>query len=152
MEIRLDDPARAEIAALLSEHLDEMFAITPPQSVHALDVDELCRPGVSFWAAWDGRELLGCGALSQLSDHHGEIKSMRTVRAHLRKGVASNLLEHMIAESKRRSYSRLSLETGSMAEFEPARNFYRKYGFEYCKPFGDYAADPNSVFMTLVLD
>lgn len=124
MEIRLDDPTRAEIAALLREHLDEMFAITPPESVHALELDELCRPDITFWAAWDGLALLGCGALSQLSAEHGEIKSMRTVGTRLRKGVASRVLEHMIAEAQRRAYSRLSLETGSMREFEAARNFY----------------------------
>lgn len=152
MEIRLDDPTRAEIAALLREHLDEMFAITPPESVHALELDELCRPDITFWAAWDGQALLGCGALSQLSAEHGEIKSMRTVGAHLRKGVASRVLEHMIAEAQRRAYSRLSLETGSMREFEAARNFYRKFGFDFCEPFADYVADPNSVFMTLVID
>ncbi|MFW2404707.1 MAG: GNAT family N-acetyltransferase [Gammaproteobacteria bacterium] len=152
MEIRIDDPTRAEIAALLREHLDEMKAITPPESVHALDIDELCRPGITFLAAWDGPALLGCGAMSQLSAEHGEIKSMRTVRAHLRQGVASSLLEYMIAEAKRRSYSRLSLETGSMREFESARMFYRKFGFEDCEPFADYVVDPNSVFMTLVLD
>ena len=128
-----------------------MHAITPPESVHALDVESLCRPDISFWTAYEGDELLGCAALSELGPEHGEIKSMRTAGGHLRKGVASRMLEFMISEATRRGYRRLSLETGSMAEFEPARMLYARFGFQACDPFGDYGPDPNSVFMTLAL-
>ena len=152
MDIRQDDPRGDAVSRLLREHMDHMLAITPPESVHALDVEELCRPGITFWTAWDGPELLGCAALSELDNRHGEIKSMRTAGRHLRKGVASALLEHLVAESRQRSYSRLSLETGSMAEFAAARRLYRRFGFNYCEPFGDYSVDPNSVFMTLELE
>ena len=128
-----------------------MFAVTPPESVHALSVDDLCRPEVTFWSACEGDELLGCAALSEIGRAHGEIKSVRTVGGHRRKGVASELLRHLIAEAGRRSYDRLSLETGSMDAFAPARALFARFGFETCEPFGDYAPDPNSVFMTLEL-
>lgn len=93
-------------------------------------------------------DLLGCGALKELDPYHGEIKSMRTAKEHLRKGVAKKLLQHIVEEAKKRGYQRLSLETGSMDAFEPARKLYASFGFEYCKPFSDYKEDPNSVFMT----
>ena len=104
-----------------------------------------------MWTVWQERELLGCGALKELDRHHGEIKSMRTATRHLRKGIASALMRHMLAEARRRSYRRLSLETGSMAAFAPARELYRRFGFEPCGPFGEYIEDPNSVFMTRAL-
>ena len=134
--------------ALLREHLQGMARLSPPESVHALDLDGLRRPEISFWSAWQGGELLGCGALKQLDPGHGEIKSMRTAAPHLRKGVAAAMLEHLVGEAGRRAYRRLSLETGSMAGFEPARSLYARYGFEPCGPFADYVDDPNSVFMT----
>ncbi len=148
MEIRVDDPRRIQVAALLREHLEDMAMRSPQESNHALDIESLCSPEITFWTAWDGRELLGCGALSEQDDRHGEIKSMRTAREHLRKGVASRLLQHMIVEAVRRSYARLSLETGSMAAFAPARALYTSFGFVFCEPFANYVADPNSVFMT----
>ncbi|TAN51274.1 MAG: GNAT family N-acetyltransferase [Betaproteobacteria bacterium] len=151
MQIRLDDLSGPEVRALLEEHLRSMHSLSPPESVHALDLDGLRRPEITFWTVWSGNELLGCGALKELDPRHGEIKSMRTAQAHLRKGVARAMLEHIIREAKRRSYARLSLETGSMEAFEPAQRLYASYGFTHCPPFADYAEDPNSVFMTRLL-
>jgi putative acetyltransferase len=124
-----------------------LFEVTPVKSRHALNLDQLRQPEITFWSAWIGGELAGCAALKQLDATHGEVKSMRTAKAHLRKGVASALLEHIITEAKRRGYRRLSLETGAMAYFEPAHALYRKFGFNSCGPFKGYVADPNSVFM-----
>src|SRR5437016_6519913 len=121
MHVELDDLSRPQIAELLKEHLASMFVHTPAESVHALPIEQLRSPDITFWSVWENGELLGCGALKQLDPHHGEIKSMRTVARHMRKGVARAVLEHMIADAKRRGYRRLSLETGSIAAFEPAR-------------------------------
>ncbi len=148
MLIRVDDLAGPEIRALLEEHLADMHAISPPGSVHALDLDGLRRPDITFWTAWSGAALLGCGALKELSPDHGEIKSMRTARAHRRSGVARTMLAHIVAEARRRGYERLSLETGSVAAFAPARALYERFGFGCCGPFAGYVDDPNSVFMT----
>lgn len=148
MLIRLDDLTGPEIRSLLSEHLHSMHEISPPESVHALDVAALRRPEITFWSAWSDGELLGCGALKELDPGHGEIKSMRTASGHRRTGVGRAVLEHIIAEARRRSYLRLSLETGSMDAFAPARRLYESFGFTYCAPFADYAEDPNSVFMS----
>jgi putative acetyltransferase len=151
MQIRVDDLTGAEIRALLAEHLHSMHQLSPPESVHALDLTALQKPDITFWTAWSGAGLLGCGALKELTPVHGEIKSMRTGSAHRRKGVARALLQHIIAEARTRSYARLSLETGSMSAFEPARSLYESFGFTYCLPFADYTEDPNSVFMTRAL-
>jgi putative acetyltransferase len=148
MEIKVDDPAGPQAARLLREHLQDMHLHSPPESIHALDIEALRAPGVIFFTAWEANELLGCGALSELDSQHGEIKSMRTATGHLRKGVASRLLQRIIAEAQKRSYRRLSLETGSMDAFAPARELYTAFDFEYCEPFGRYVPDPNSVFMT----
>ena len=148
MEIRVDDLTGPEIRELLEAHLANMRKISPPESTHALPIEELRRPDVTFWTAWENGDLLGCGALKELNAEHGEIKSMRTVSRHLRKGVAKALLHHMINEAERRGYRRLSLETGSMDAFEPARQLYARAGFTFCEPFADYIEDPNSVFMT----
>jgi putative acetyltransferase len=147
MQIRLDDLSGSEIRALLQEHLANLRQISPPESVHALPIEELRRPEIMFWSAWENGELLGCGALKELRVQHGEIKSMRTSSRHRRKGVAKALLDHIIGEAGRRGYRRLSLETGSMEAFEPARQLYARAGFTFCGPFGDYLEDPNSVFM-----
>jgi putative acetyltransferase len=151
VHIELDDLSRPEIAELLKEHLARMFVHSPPESVHALPIEGLRSPDITFWSVWENGELLGCGALKELDSQHGEIKSMRTASAHVRKGVARAVVRHIIAEAKRRRYRRLSLETGSMAAFEPARQLYTACGFAYCEPFDDYVNDPNSVFMTLEL-
>lgn len=151
MEIRVDDLSGPEVHELLREHLRNMFLHSPAESVHALDLDGLRKPDVTFWTVWEGGELLGCGALKELDPGHAEIKSMRTSAAHLRRGVASRLLRHILGEAARRGYTRLSLETGSAEAFEPARRLYAKFGFAYCGPFGDYVEDPYSVFMSKVL-
>jgi len=114
LEIRVDTLESGEVLALLEEHLSEMHSISPPESVHALDPAALRKPEITFWSAWFGHELAGCGALKELSKEHGEIKSMRTSKQHRRKGVAAKILQHIIAEATRRGYQRLSLETGSM--------------------------------------
>lgn len=151
MDIRRDDLSGPEIRALLEEHLQSMYSISPPESVHALDLDALRAPDISFWTAWSGGELLGCGALKSIDARHAEIKSMRTATAHRRNGVARAMLEHIVAEATTRGYAKLSLETGTQAEFEPARRLYKAFGFDECPPFADYAEDPNSVFMTRTL-
>lgn len=148
MDIKIDDLRGSEIHELLQEHLQSMRLLSPPESVHALDIEGLRRPEITFWTVWEGGELLGCGAIKELDSQHAEIKSMRTSSLHLRKGVAKNLLNHILEEAKRRGYSRLSLETGSMEAFEPARKLYAGFGFTYCEPFADYIEDPYSVFMT----
>jgi len=148
MEIRIDDLRGAEIARLLEQHLQDMRRVSPPESVHALDLNGLRVPEITFWTVWDGTALAGCGALKELGFHHAEIKSMRTAPEFRNQGVASLMLRHLIEEARNRRYSRLSLETGSMAFFEPARRLYSRFGFELCGPFSDYTNDPNSVFMT----
>jgi putative acetyltransferase len=193
MDIRVDDLRGPEIRALLEDHLAEMHRHSPPESVHALDLDGLRKPGITFWTVWTGDALwttlrasrcaansrsgrpvalwttlrasrceansrsgrpvalMGCGALKELDRAHGEVKSMRTAPAFRRQGVAKAMLAHIIREAGQRNYHRLSLETGSMEAFLPARELYESFGFSYCPPFGDYAADPNSVFLTRVL-
>jgi putative acetyltransferase len=148
MDIRIDDLRGPEIARLLQEHLQNMALHSPPESIHALDLEALRHPGITFWSVWQDFELIGCGALKQLDERHGEIKSMRTATAHRKKGVAARLMMHILEEAGRRSYQRLSLETGSMAAFAPARNLYSRFGFVACGPFADYLEDPHSVFMT----
>lgn len=152
MLIRVDDLEGAEIAALLAEHLGDMHRWSPPESVHALDLAGLRSPDITFWTAWNDGDLLGCGALKALVRDHGEIKSMRTAAKSRRQGVARTMLEHIIREGRRRRYRRLSLETGSLPAFEPARRLYERFGFTYCDPFAGYGPDPNSVFMTRSLD
>lgn len=151
MEIRLGGLETPEVAALLTEHLDDMRRYSPPESVHALDLDRLNTPDLTFWSLWDDGEVLGCAALRELDPGHGELKSMRTAAAHRRRGVAAALLDHVVAEARRRGYRRLSLETGSPAEFAPARAMYAAYGFTPSGPFGPYLDDEFSVFMTLDL-
>jgi putative acetyltransferase len=148
MIIRVDDLNGPEILQLLREHLQSMYLHSPPESVHALDVESLRKPEITFWTIWQDSELMGCGALKELNSTHGEIKSMRTVTAHLRKGVAAAMLNHILEEARKRSYRRVSLETGSMDAFAPARSLYSRFGFQPCGPFANYVEDSNSVFMT----
>lgn len=152
LRITVDDLQGAEIIALLQEHLAEMRSVSPPESVHALDLSGLRKPDITFWTVWLASDLAGCAALKELSPDHGEIKSMRTAHHHKRKGVAAHLLRHILEEAARRYYRRLSLETGSQPHFEPARALYASFAFQRCGPFADYVDDPNSVFMTRVLD
>ncbi len=148
MEIKPDDLTGPEIKTLLQRHLDEMVHTTPPESIHALDLDGLRVPEISFWSVWDGRDLMGCGALKELDARHGEIKSMHVHSDHRGKGIAVVMLEHILEVARQRAYTRLSLETGSMAAFLPARRLYEKYDFAECPVFGDYKVDPNSICMT----
>lgn len=151
MKIQKDDLSGAQIIQLLEEHLAHMYSITPPESVHALDIESLKSPDVTFWSAWNENTLVGCGALKSLGKRMGEIKSMRTVSTHTGKGVASYLLAHIVTEARTRKYSHLFLETGSMSEFEPARSLYEKHGFLSCPPFGEYSVDPNSAYYCMAL-
>jgi putative acetyltransferase len=151
MRIIEDDLSSARVAALLGEHLEGMTRHSPPDSVHALDLARLRAQDIAFWTVWDGAKLLGRGALKELDARHGEIKSMRTANAYVGQGVGTAILSHIIEESVRRSYFRLSLETGSGPAFEPALSLYKVFGFNYCGPFGDYRTDPFSQFMTLEL-
>jgi putative acetyltransferase len=151
VEIIVDDLSGPEIAAFLAEHVRDMLAITPLESKHALDLDGLRRPEVTFWSVLDGDALVGCGAIKRLDDRHAEVKSMRTAADRQRAGVASLLLAHILAEAQAMGFCRLSLETGATEPFRPARRLYEKFGFEYCGPFGDYRPDPHSVFMTRAL-
>ena len=157
MRIELDDLSRPQVHALLNEHLAHMYELSPPESVHALDLSKLRGPDITFWTVWDDHRagdedlLLGCGALKQLGPEHGEVKSMRTPSALRRRGAGRVMLAHIIGVARVRGYRRLSLETGSMEAFRPAMQLYESVGFTYCGPFGDYRPDPNSAFMTLEL-
>jgi putative acetyltransferase len=148
MEIRVDDLGGPEIAAFLDEHLRDMRAASPPESTHALDLEGLKKPDITFWTVWEEGQLIGCGAIKELNPKHGEIKSMRTRMSHRGKGIGAFVLQHILREARARGYERVSLETGSMRFFEPARALYRKHGFCDCQPFADYTLDPNSVFLT----
>ncbi len=147
IEIRADDLRDRQVIELLREHLAALRSVSPPESCHVLDLAGLREPGIAFWSAWAGERLAGCGALKELAADQGEVKSMRTAAAFLRQGVASRLLRHMIEEAQRRGYRRLSLETGSMGYFDPARALYASFGFAPCAAFGSYLEDPNSVYM-----
>ncbi|MFE5285228.1 GNAT family N-acetyltransferase [Nocardia sp. NPDC056611] len=151
MRIVVDDLTGPEVVGLLEAHVAEMLANSPEDSMHALDVAALRKPEITFWSAWDGTELAGCGALKELDPTHGEIKSMRTTAGYRGRGVASQLLRHILAEAEARGYARLSLETGSSEFYRPAVRLYERYGFEHCGPFADYTEDPHSVFMTRAL-
>ena len=146
IEGRLDDP---RVIALLETHLDLARAATARGSAHALDVAGLRAPDMTFWSAWEGDTLAGTGALRRLSADHGEIKSMHTAESMRRRGVGSAILRHIIGSARTRGMTRVSLETGSWPYFAAARAMYARHGFVECEPFGEYRADPNSVFMTL---
>jgi putative acetyltransferase len=151
VRIVLDDLSGPEIAAFLDAHLQEMRSTSPPESKHALDLDDLRRPEVTFWSVLDGDAVVGCGALKRLDAEHAEVKSMRTDATRKRSGIASLVLRHIIDEARRMGFTRLSLETGSADFFLPARRLYEKFGFTYCDPFADYRPDPLSAFMTRTL-
>ena len=151
LRIELDDLSRTDVQLLIAEHLADMHATSPAESVHALDAAGLGGPDVSFWTVWDGAELLGCGALKQLRAVEGEIKAMRTRPAARGRGVAAHMLTYLIGEARGRGYRRLSLETGTEDFFAPARRLYARFGFVACPPFGDYRLDPHSAYLTLAL-
>ncbi len=154
MKIIIDNLESPDVHNLLREHLAQMAAQSPPESIHALDLSALKQPDITFWTAWDDTQqtsssaLMGCGALKELSATHGEIKSMRTATPFLRRGVAAAMLSHILDEAKQRGYQQLSLETGSMQSFRPAQQLYKQFGFTECEPFANYLPDPNSIFMT----
>lgn len=151
MRIKQDDLSGPEIVELLEEHLQNMYQWSPPESVHALDLEKLRAPDITFWTIWQDDVLMGCGALKELSPVHGEIKSMRTPSARRGRGAGRRMLEHVVQVATQRGYRLLSLETGSQPGFEPARKLYESHGFEPCGPFGSYKEDPHSVFMQLRL-
>lgn len=151
VEVRPDDLSGAEVQALLADHLAGMHATTPADSVHALDLEGLRAPGVTFWTAWVDGRLAGCGALKELDAARGEVKSMRTAPAHLRRGVAAALLTRIVATARERGYAELLLETGHGPAFDAAHGLYARFGFEPCGPFADYTDDPFSRFLRLAL-
>ena len=151
MRIQPDDPSRPDVFALLEEHLRNMHELSPPESVHALDVSGLQRPEITFWSVREEGILLGCGALKELNREQGEVKSMRTPQSLRRRGAGRAVLVHIIEEGRRRGYKRLNLETGTGEAFRPALRLYESLGFRYCGPFADYKLDPHSVFMALEL-
>jgi putative acetyltransferase len=151
MQIKVDDLTHPQVLALLTEHLTNMYEITPPEQVFALDVTKLRAPDITFWTVWEEDVLLGCGALKELSATHGEVKSMRTPKALRRRGAGRAVLAHIIEEARRRGYERLSLETGAHPAFLPAQKLYQRFGFTRCGPFGNYQESPHSVFMSLRL-
>ncbi len=146
--IHVDDLSSKESQSIVREHMAGMLANTPIESVHALPLDKLKKPNITFWTAWIGSELCGCGALQTLDEQHGEVKTMRTRAKFLRKGVGQAVLSHIINHATDTGIKRLSLETGSSDVFLVARAMYLKNGFGICGPFGDYKLDPHSVFMT----
>ncbi len=148
MEIVIDDLSGGEVIQLLEEHLAEMHATSPPESVHALDVNALRSSEITFFSGWIGNELKGCLAIKRLNPTHIELKSMRTTSASRKSGVASKLLKHVLNVAIDQGYQKVSLETGSEDFFKPARSLYEKFGFGYCEPFANYKEDPNSRFMT----
>jgi putative acetyltransferase len=146
-----DDLSGIEVRALLEQHLAEMASHTPAESVHAMPIERLAGPDVTFWSAWSGDRLAGCGALKELDTTHAEIKSMRVADEFRGQGVGELVLLHLLDAARSKGYVRVSLETGSNPPFEAARGLYSRHGFVECEPFGDYVLDPWSVFMTLEL-
>lgn len=151
LRLELDDLTRPEVVALLEEHLQDMYATSPPESVHALDLAALRAPEISFWTAWEGDALAGCGALKRLDEADVELKSMRASRAARGRGVGAAILGHLLDRARERGFARVLLETGVEDYFAPARRLYERHGFRVRGPFGDYTDDPNSVFMELQL-
>ncbi|WP_017629823.1 GNAT family N-acetyltransferase [Vibrio sp. 624788] len=150
MEIKIDDLSGGEVIGLLEEHLADMYATSPPESVHALDLDGLKSPEITFFSAWQDSQLLGCVAIKELDTQHAELKSMRTSQFARKSGVASQLLQHVLDTASARQYRQISLKL-ALKIFKPARNLYEKFGFGYCEPFADYELDPHSQFMTIEL-
>ncbi len=151
LDIQIDNLESDDVIALLQEHHQDMLKHSPPESVHALDLSSLKEPNVTFWTARFNEKLAGCCALKNLDEGHAELKSMRTSQAFLRKGVAAQLLHHVIEFAKHCSYERISLETGTMDAFLPAQTLYKNFGFVECPPFADYQLDPYSIFFSKVL-
>ncbi|OCH15951.1 acetyltransferase [Aliivibrio sp. 1S165] len=151
MDIKIDDLNGGEVVQLLKEHLEDMYATSPPESVHALDVNALKVPEITFFSCWEDDQLLGCAAIKELDSNDAELKSMRTANNARNLGVGTLLLKHVLKVSSDKGYNKISLETGSQEFFKPARNLYEKFGFQYCAPFADYKPDPHSQFMSCTL-
>ena len=151
IELQIDDLSDGRVVELLDLHFREMHNYSPPESIHALNADKFKDPKITFWSARVDGEVIGCGALKQILEDCGEIKSMKTRPEFLGKGIASKILDEIIGEARRRSYTDLMLETGSNAAFEPAIALYNKFGFVECDPFDDYRLDPYSRFFTKTL-
>ena len=151
IEFRVDDLSGEPTRKLIQRHLQGMYASSPAESVHAFSIEKLLQPNVTFWSAWIGTEIAGCGALKRLDGSRGEIKSMRVADPFLRRGVGRAILQHILAEARRMGLESVWLETGSTAPFDPALRLYESTGFIRCGPFADYVDDPFSVFMTLKL-
>jgi putative acetyltransferase len=150
-EISVDDPRKPDVQALLEQHLALMLSATPPEHSFALDVDGLLDPAITFCSLRTAGELLGVGAIKQLDAGHAEIKSMHTAHAARGRGVGRAMLDHLLGLARSRGYRRVSLETGTMAVFEPARSLYASAGFVACGPFADYQPSEDNCFMTLAL-
>jgi putative acetyltransferase len=151
IDITVTDPGDPDVVALLEGHLAFAAEHSPPEDVHALDLDGLRHPSITFFAARRDGALLGVGALKELDADHGELKSMHTLAASRGSGVGAAILRRLVEEARTRGLARVSLETGSMAAFAPARRMYARAGFVPCGPFGDYSPSRNSTFMTLAL-
>jgi putative acetyltransferase len=151
MRIEVDDLSRPEVHELLSEHLANMYELSPPEQVFALDLSKLKSPDITFWTVWENDQLLGCGALKELSAEHGEIKSMRTPAKLRGRGAGKAVLTRIIETARQRGYQLLSLETGTHPAFQPAQQLYRSAGFQESGPFASYKEDPHSLFMELRL-
>ncbi len=151
VEVRVDDLSTAEVQALVAEHLAGMHGNTPPGHVNALALEGLRAADITFWSAWQGSELCGCGALRELDGETGEVKSMRTRAAYVRQGVGQAVLDEIIRTSKDRGYRRLYLETGTGEAFAAAHSLYMRNGFAWCGAFGDYKASEFNVFMVMDL-
>lgn len=151
MRIEIDDLTHPQVLTLLNEHLTNMFELSPPEQVFALDVTKLRAPNITFWTVWEGECLMGCGALKELTSTHGEVKSMRTPKALRRTGAGRAVLAHIVQVARQRGYQTLSLETGSHPDFLPAQKLYQAFGFALCGPFGGYRENAHSVFMSLGL-
>ena len=149
--IAVDDPRRDDVRALLEVHLAFSRAVTPPGHVHALGIDGLLDPAVTFFSARRGGRLMGIGALKRLDGTHAEVKSMHTSESARRQGVGRAMVDHLLAVAAACNYERVSLETGTMEAFEPARSLYSKVGFVPCEPFAEYTANPYSTCMTMVI-
>ena len=149
--IALEDPRAADVVALLERHLAFARSESPPEDAHALDVDGLRGPDIWFFTVRREGALLGVGALRRLDGEHAEIKSMHTAEGHRGQGLAARMLEHLITHAREQGFSRVSLETGSMEIFEPARALYRRAGFVECPPFGGYVPSDWSTFFTRAL-
>lgn len=148
IEFREGDVAHPQIVSLLETHLATMRTTSPPENVFALDLKGLQKPDVTFWSIWEAERAMCCGALRELTESHGEIKSMHTLQVFRGRGLGAIMLERILGESNIRGYKRLSLETGSHEAFQPAIRLYQRYGFQMCGPFAPYEANPFSLFMT----